>query len=95
MQQISAGDLHSSDLFFHQVFWRQQRRHQIHQLPLKVFIDVWDTAVKTINPTLNSGFNSVSISTSHLTMEAAIKVRVGGHLEARVWQQKAADFGET
>lgn len=30
----------------------------------------------------------------HLTFQSAVKVRVGGHLEARVWQQEAADVGE-
>lgn len=31
---------------------------------------------------------------SFLTIQPAIKVRVGGHLEARMWQQEAADVGE-
>lgn len=29
-----------------------------------------------------------------LTSQPAIKVRVGCHLEARMWQQEAADAGE-
>lgn len=40
VQQVSAGDLHSSDLFFHQVLWREQRRDQIHQLLLKLLVDI-------------------------------------------------------
>lgn len=29
-----------------------------------------------------------------LTFQSAVKVGVGGHLEARMWQQEAADVGE-
>lgn len=29
------------------------------------------------------------------TFESAVKVRVGCHFEARVWQQEAADVGKT
>lgn len=28
------------------------------------------------------------------TSEPAVEVRVGGHLEARMWEQEAADVGE-
>lgn len=40
VQQLPAGDLHSSDLFLHQVFWRQQRRDEVHELLLKILINI-------------------------------------------------------
>lgn len=40
VQQVSTGDFGAADLLLHQVLWRQQRWDQLHQLLLKVLINI-------------------------------------------------------
>lgn len=40
VQQVSARDFSASDLFFYQVRWREQRRDEVHQLLLKLLVDI-------------------------------------------------------
>lgn len=44
--------------------------------------------------TLHYLFISTRVCSCFLTSQPAVKVGVGGNLEARMWQQEAADVGE-
>lgn len=67
VQQVSAGDFDSSDLFFHQVFWREQRRDEAHQLLFKLLINIWDTHQTHIRKTdsLNTTLLHFQACSSH------------------------------
>lgn len=101
LEQAHAGDFVSVYFFLGQTIRMQQFRNQTLQLLFEVRCHIWDGKYK--NRTALSVLWILPLSLNggqqcgkrgDFTAELSLKGWVGGHLQPRVRQQEAGDFGE-